>query len=128
MTPELTDTHPDRHPPNDSRTDRHATPELTYPARWLKITGKHNLSTDVARVSTQRPKSRVDESATSRVYRADFQHVVCSHNICRVAATRTVRTVVNPSRLSDGNPRGVITSYCEGIVWCESWVKNAINI
>lgn len=95
---------------------------------WYKIVNKHNLTTAVARTTTKYPKTRVVESASAIVYRTPVNNVKCNtFGFCSVAATRTVKVVANPLKLNDGSPKGVITAYCEGITWCESWVKNAIN-
>lgn len=92
------------------------------------MANKHNLSTAVAKTTTQHPRSRAVQSASAIVYRTPVHHVQCSRmGFCTVRATRTVKVIVNPSKLRDGAPKGVITAYCEGTTWCESWVKNAIN-
>ncbi|GAA4700606.1 hypothetical protein [Promicromonospora umidemergens] len=94
---------------------------------WLKVSNKHNLTTAAARTTTKYPESRVVESASAIRYRTPVHRVECRFGVCQVVETKTVRVIANPIRLSDGKAKGVITAYCEGVVWCPDWVKNAIN-
>ncbi|WP_157236712.1 hypothetical protein [Promicromonospora sukumoe] len=96
---------------------------------WLKVSNKHNLTTAAARTTTKHPESRVVESPSAIRYRTPVHRVECSPGgiACRVVETKTVRVIANPIRLTDGEAKGVITAYCEGVTWCPNWVKNAVN-
>lgn len=93
----------------------------------IKVTTKHNATTSVARTTTKFPKSRVVESSSSIRYRTPVYKMVCNMFTCWAEKTLMVRAIVNPTIQSDGQPRGIITTYCEGITWCPDWVKNAVN-
>jgi hypothetical protein len=96
---------------------------------WLKVSNKHNLTTAAARTTTKYPESRVVESASAIRYRTPVHRVECALGgfACRIVETKTVRVIANPIRLTDGEAKGVITAYCEGVTWCPSWVKDAVN-
>ncbi|WP_157270458.1 hypothetical protein [Paraoerskovia marina] len=96
---------------------------------WLKVNNKHNLTTAAVRTTTKYPKERKVESASSIRYRTPVHRVECKlwGLSCKVVETKTVRVVANPTKLSDGKAKGIITAYCEGVTWCPNWVKNAIN-
>ena len=94
---------------------------------YRKIVDKHNLTTAAARTTTKYPASKVAESASSVVYTTPVHKYTCTVLGCKIVETRTLRAVVNPIRLADGSPKGVITTYCEGVTWCPDWVKGAVN-
>lgn len=96
---------------------------------WLKVSNKHNLTTAAARTTTKHPESRVVEGPSAIRYRTPVHRVECAIGGigCRIVETKTVRVIANPIRLTDGEAKGVITAYCEGVTWCPNWVKNAVN-
>jgi hypothetical protein len=92
------------------------------------FTSKHNLTINVTKVVTKHPATRVDESSTSRVYRAPVLRLRCILSGCFVIDKKVVRTIVNPKLMADNRPKGVITAYCEGVSGaCPDWVKQAVN-
>ncbi|MEV8027098.1 MULTISPECIES: hypothetical protein [Cellulosimicrobium] len=95
-----------------------------------KLRTKHGLtSTSPTRVSTQFPDGNKSiAQGTARVYYATMQKRSCSTIVtCRVTASVRMKTVVEYKiQVPLAEPKGVITSYCEGTTVCPSWVNAVI--
>lgn len=123
------------HAPYDILTEWKGNVTLTIPMRYgtsswgyRHIVDDHNVTTNVARTATKFPTYRKVESSSSIVYRVPVNYYVCSYLVCTIKASAMVRTVVNPTILSDGHRKGVITTYCEEYLgFCPDWVKDALN-
>ncbi|MWV51388.1 hypothetical protein GRS96_19130 (plasmid) [Rathayibacter sp. VKM Ac-2803] len=87
-----------------------------------KLWTKHNVNRNVPRVATQYPDSSRAEAGTSWEYFTTFQQ----RNGTTITRTQQVRTVVD-FRNVDGNPQGVITSYCVGITRCPDWINQVVG-
>ncbi|WP_162802860.1 hypothetical protein [Ornithinimicrobium avium] len=99
---------------------------------YAKYSGKHNLTTRAVRAATAYTPNWEDQ-ASSTVYYQVVHKYECTGwgpwRTCKVVGSTTVRTVHDRRVLTDGDPKGVVTSYCLGY-WprCPDWVKNAANI
>ncbi|WP_270354323.1 hypothetical protein [Microbacterium testaceum] len=51
-----------------------------------------------------------------------WQHLQ-KHNVSLAMLQKTTKVVVNPTRLNDGAPRGVISAHCVGPTVCPTWVR-----
>lgn len=107
---------------------------LTVPIRYgtaswgyRHIVDKHNMTTNVSRTVTKYPRTRVEQSSSSHVYIAPVYLLNCSPIMCTILDQRDVRAVTNPTIQNDGHRRGIITTYCIGETYCNSWVKNSVN-
>lgn len=91
------------------------------------FSSKHNATINMARKTSQFPKTRTTSGSTI-VYKTPANKLVCSIGLgCKITATITVREVVNNTRLSDGYQKGVITVVCEGYTLCPQWVIDVAN-
>lgn len=87
-----------------------------------KIYFTHGLNRTVPRVATQFPDSSSQGSGTSWNYRTTFQRRTNG----QVVASVLVKTVVD-FRNYDGDPYGVVTSYCDGMTVCPTWVNSVVG-
>lgn len=100
-----------------------------------KLNTKHNVSWQVARTTTMYPKSWKYgvRTKTDAEYRTPVNEVKCSGFLgwrkCKVVNTVTVFARVDfRTNTSDKKPYGVVTTFCEGMVKCPSYVRNAANV
>ncbi|MEU6969973.1 hypothetical protein AB0A71_19965 [Kitasatospora aureofaciens] len=97
---------------------------------YTKIDQLHNLSVGAVRATTRWPAPgwpKLQTAPDSWIYVTKVNHIQCSGwwlwRTCKVVGSVDVQAVVNY-----GNPKGVITAYCQGIVGrCPDWVRNAAN-
>lgn len=83
---------------------------------------KHNVSLAMLQKTTKFPRSRYMENG-SQIYVTPANQYTCWLASCRIDRTMDVKVVVNPTRLNDGAPRGVISAYCLGPTVCPTWVR-----
>jgi hypothetical protein len=97
---------------------------------YLKITNKHGTDATVAKVTMVYPdKNRTQDQQSATVYYSPVNHVVCDPR-CHVVDTTTVKVVHEFTQYSDGNPKGVITAYCEDPRYnprCPDYVRDAAH-
>lgn len=100
-----------------------------------KLNTKHNVSWQVARTVTKYPKSwnYGVRTKTDAEYRTPINEVECTGSLwwknCKVVRTVSVFARVDfRTNTSDKKPYGVVTSFCEGMVRCPSFVRNALNV
>lgn len=88
---------------------------------------RHSVTESMIQKTTKFPKSRT-ATGTTIVYETPANEYTCwAFTGCKITRTATVRVVANRSVLSDGWPKGVITSYCvdpKSRV-CPAWVAIA---
>jgi hypothetical protein len=87
-----------------------------------KLWYQHNMNRNVPRVATQYPDSSRAEAGSSWEYFTTFQQ----REGTRITRTQQVRTVVD-FRAVDGDPQGVITSYCVGLTRCPDWINQVVG-
>jgi hypothetical protein len=93
-------------------------------AAQSKIYFKHNLNRTAVRVATQQPDSGRLEYGSTWEYITTFLKVEKDGS---VSDSQKVRTLVD-FRNVDGDPQGVITSYCLGIEGaCPAWVDETVG-
>lgn len=97
----------------------------------LKLVYTHNVTWEVARAVTQKPRSLIYEGGPSYRYEALAQKITCTgfwfFPQCKVVDSVTVRTIIDYRNQYD-RTKGIVTTYCppyQGA--CPSFVKNAIN-
>jgi hypothetical protein len=90
-----------------------------------KIYFKHNLSYTAVRVATQQPDSGQPDAGDAWEYLTTFLKV--DPETGEVEDSVVVRTIAD-FRIVDGDPQGVVTSYCDGIQGaCPSWVNETVS-
>ncbi|MGL5861004.1 MAG: hypothetical protein ACRCY9_07105 [Phycicoccus sp.] len=95
-----------------------------------KVEGKHNLTAGVVKTATKYYLQR-SFLGTTRVYRTKVYKLSCYNwtpFFCRKIDSYWVRVVYGGNNLADNRHKGVITAYCEGVIWCPSWVRNSVNV
>lgn len=83
---------------------------------------KHNVSLTMLQKTTKFPRNRYLENG-SLIYVTPANQYTCWLASCRIDRTMDVKVIVNPTRLADGAPRGIITAYCVGPQVCPAWVR-----
>jgi hypothetical protein len=90
-----------------------------------KIYFKHNLNYTAVRVATQEPDSGEPDAGSAWKYLTTFLKV--DPETGEVEDSVVVKTIVD-FRDVDGDPQGVVTSYCDGIEGaCPSWVNETVS-
>ncbi|BAU33461.1 hypothetical protein [Microcella alkaliphila] len=107
----------------DGRNARNAVRAGSSTWGWAHVQ-KHNVSMAMIQKTTKFPRFRT-VSGTSTTYRTPANTYVCWLTVCRIDKSVMVRVVHEDRMLSDGQPRGMITTYCEisGTKVCPNWVR-----
>lgn len=107
----------------DGRNARNAIRAGSSTWGWAHVQ-KHNVSIAMIQKTTKFPQFRT-VSGTSTTYRTPANTYVCWLTVCRIDKSVMVRVVHEDRMLSDGQPRGMITTYCEisGTKVCPNWVR-----
>lgn len=107
----------------DGRNARNAIRAGSSTWGWAHVQ-KHNVSIAMIQKTTKFPQFRT-VSDTSTTYRTPANTYVCWLTVCRIDKSVMVRVVHEDRMLSDGQPRGMITTYCEisGTKVCPNWVR-----
>ncbi|QIS45912.1 hypothetical protein [Clavibacter capsici] len=93
-------------------------------AAQSKIYFKHNLNYTAVRVATQQPDTGRQEYGSTWEYITTFEKIEENGEI---SDSQQVRTLVD-FRNVDGDPQGVVTSYCLGIDGaCPSWINETVG-
>jgi hypothetical protein len=97
---------------------------------YEKIRSKHNLTVAaVKRVTTDAELILPEGGPTNFNYYLKVYKVSCNIFGCTAKTFLNVRVLVD-YRKTGGTSQtyGVVTAYCEGLVRCPDWVKNAANV
>ncbi|UCR89325.1 hypothetical protein [Mycetocola spongiae] len=108
----------------DNKSSRVAIRQGNASWGWTHV-GKHNVSMAMMEKATRFPQSRVRQGVDTLVYRTPANEYRCWLAVCKIYQSMTVVVVVNTQPLSDGLPKGVITTYCAGPTVCAAWVRKA---
>jgi hypothetical protein len=94
-------------------------------AAQSKIYFTHNLNRTVVRVATQQPDSGEANAGSAWKYLTTFLKVDPENG--EIEDSVVVKTIAD-FRDVDGDPQGVVTSYCDGIDGaCPSWVNETVG-
>jgi len=108
----------------DGRNVRNAIRAGTSTWGWTHVQ-KHNVSVQMVQITTRFPQHRTISGSTT-VYRTPANTYTCWLTVCQISQSMMVRVVHNNTMLSDGQPRGMITTYCESRTSnvCPNWVRD----
>lgn len=88
-----------------------------------KIADKHNLAWQTVRSAMKDSNVvKTHEGGTRYRYRTQKARFACNLVSCWIAETKIIRTVVDRRQYA-GSTYGVVTSYCEGVTRCPSWIN-----